>query len=109
MSSNSPYQSLKDIEKRKQQLRKQIARQENKLAQDFDAYQDDVDTVKRMWSSVMGIRNFGKRAGESKVGKLTKKAGEAAGLLGGGSKLSTAVTIAARVLVWAFNRKKKTS
>ena len=104
--SNSPYQSLKDIEKRKQQLRKQIARQEEKLADDFDAYQDDVDTLKRVWGSVMGIRNFGKRARESRVGKLTKAASDATGLLGT-SKLSTALTIASRVLVWAWNRKKK--
>jgi len=108
MSKNkSPFGSLEDIEVRKQQLRRQIAQQEEQLGHDFDAYQEDVDTVKRVWSSVMSIRHFGKKAKDGGVGAISKISETASELVGGGSKLTTAVTIAGKILLWAWRRKKK--
>ena len=104
--SKSRFGNLHDIEVRKQELRRQIALQEEQLGQDFDAYQDDVDTVKRVWSSLVSIRNFGRKAkngGSSAISKIAENASE----LVGGSKLSTAVTVAGKILLWAWRRKNK--
>ena len=100
------FRNLNDIEVRKRELRKQIAKQEAKLGKDFEAYSEDVDTLKRVWSSVVGIRNFGKRAAESGIGQVTRIAGEATGLLGK-SKWSTAIVLASNIASWLWNRKRK--
>ena len=105
--SNSRFGSLQDIEVRKQELRQQIALQEERLGEDFDAYQEDVDTVKRMWGSVMSIRHFGKKAKDGGAGAISKISETASGLVGNGSKLSTVVTVAGKILLWAWRRKKK--
>ena len=105
--SKSRYANLRDIEVRKKELRRQIAQQEELLSQDFDAYQEDVDTVKRVWGSLVSIRNFGKKAKDGGTGAISKITETASGLVGGGSKLSTAVTVASRILLWAWQRKKK--
>lgn len=105
--SKTRFENLRDIEARKQELRRQIARQEEQLGQDFDAYQEDVDTVKRVWGSLVSIRNFGKKAKEGGGSAIAKIADSASGLVGGGSKASTAVAVAGRILLWMWRRKKK--
>ena len=58
-SSKAPINSLEDIARRKQQLRAKIEVQERRLSKDLDAYQDDVDTFKKVWDGLKGIRHFG--------------------------------------------------
>lgn len=61
MSSKAPINDLQDIAKRKQQLRAKIEVQERKLSKDLDAYQDDVETFKKVWSGLKGVRHFGQK------------------------------------------------
>ncbi len=100
------FENLRDIEDRKKELRRQIAMQEELLGHDFDAYQEDVDTVKRVWGALVSVRNFGKKAKDGGVGAISKISETASGLVGGGSKLSTAVAVAGKILLWMWRRKK---
>jgi len=107
--SKSPYENLKQIEARKQQLRKQINRQEEKLGQDFDLYKDDVDTLKKFWSGVKGVRRFGQNFSLSGVSKAVKGVralpiGKASGEAGGKSGWLTAFALGAEVVGWLVKR-----
>lgn len=100
---SSPYQNLEEIALRKAQLRKQIAKQEKRLNRDFDAYQDDVDTLKRVWNRVVSIATFRKRnvpdnvsSGLSKISALSNKPG-----------LVTALSVGAKVVGWLWKWKRK--
>lgn len=97
--SKAPFNSLEEIAFRKEQLRRQISRQEEVLAHDFDAYQEDVDTLKQIWSKVVGIRNLRKSkvvSGLSNVTKLTEKPG-----------VSTAISLGTMLVKWLWNKRRK--
>ena len=70
--SKSPYGNLRQVRARKQQLRLQIARQEEILGQDYELYQDDVDALKSLWTGVTGIFRFGKNVKSSGISKVSQ-------------------------------------
>lgn len=98
--TKAPFNDLEEIAERKRELRKQIDRQEEVLAKDFDAYQEDVDTLKHLWQRVVSVRNIRKKANVE---------GIASGLssLTGKSGVATAVTIGAKVVSWLWKRKRR--
>jgi len=110
--SKSPYENLKQIEARKQQLRKQIERQEEKLGKDFDLYQDDVETLKKFWSGVKGVRHFGQNFSLSGVSNAVQTVralpiGKNAKKSGGKSGWLSAFALGAEVVGWFVKRRKK--
>lgn len=113
MSKKAPFNDLQDIAKRKQQLRAKIEVQERKLSKDFDAYQDDVETFKKVWSGLKGVRHFGQNFSLSGITQaiqtvralpIGKKTVATAGK---GSRLLTAFTLGAEVVNWIVQRRKK--
>ena len=64
-SATAPFNSLEEIAARKAVLKSQIKQQEEVLYQDLEAYRDDIDTLKQMWSQVVGLRKK-----ENKVSKI---------------------------------------
>ena len=72
MSSKAPINDLNEIAKRKQELRAKIEVQERRLSKDLDAYQDDIDTLKKTWNGFKSVRNFGKNLGSSNVGQVLR-------------------------------------
>ncbi len=113
MSKKAPINDLQEIAKRKQQLRAKIEVQERKLSKDLDAYQDDVETFKKVWSGLKGVRHFGQNFSLSNItqavqtvrslplGKKTAKT------VGKGSRLLTAFTLGAEVVNWIVQRRKR--
>ena len=109
--SKSPYENLQQIEARKQQLRKQIERQEEKLGRDFDLYQDDVETLKKFWSGVKGVRRFGQNISLSGVSQAVQTVralpiGKAAKRTGSKSGLLAAFALGAEVVGWFVKRRR---
>ncbi len=112
MSNKAPINNMEDIARRKQELRAKIEVQERKLSKDLDAYQDDVETLKKFWSGVKGVRHFGQNFSLSgisnavqamralPIGKAAKKTTGKAGWL-------TAITIGAEVVNWFVQRRKR--
>ena len=113
MSSKAPINVLQDIAKRKQQLRAKIEVQERKLSKDLDAYQDDVETFKKVWSGLKGVRHFGQKINFSSIAQAvqTVKAlpigKKSATTVGKGSALLTAFSLDAEVVNWIVQRRKK--
>ena len=113
MSSKAPINDLQDIAKRKQQLRAKIEVQERKLSKDLDAYQDDVETFKKVWSGLKGVRHFGQKINFSSIAQAvqTVKAlpigKKSATTVGKGSALLTAFSLGAEVVNWIVQRRKK--
>jgi len=105
--SRTRFESLKDIEIRKQELRRQIAHQEESLSHDLDAYQEDVNTMKRLWGYMVSVHKMGGKVRKEGLGSITRLASEAASPISNGSKWSTALTVAGRILIWVWNRKKR--
>lgn len=101
----APFSTLEEIASRKAQLRKEINAQEKKLSRDFDAYQDDIDTLKTLWARVTSIRNISQRANISNIGKRTK-IGDIASVISKPS-LGTVLTVGIKVAQWLWKRKKK--
>ncbi|MBO6081239.1 MAG: hypothetical protein J6P54_09790 [Bacteroidales bacterium] len=110
-SKKAPINDLQEIAKRKQQLRAKIEVQERKLSKDLDAYQDDVETLKKTWNGLKNIRNFGQNFSLSgisnavqtvralPIGKAAKKTGKPGWL--------AAFTIGAEVVNWIVQRRKR--
>lgn len=98
--SKAPFNSLEEIAARKQQLRRQIDKQEKVLSKDFDAYQDDVDTLKHLWQRMVSVRNIRRKANVD---------GIASGIssLTGKPSVATALTIGAKVAAWLWKRKRR--
>ncbi len=93
----APFNNLDEIAARKQQLRRKISAQERRLSKDFDAYQEDVDTAKRLWHGLVSIRKVRPKNVLSGITSVTNKS----------SRLTTAFTIGAKVVQWLWNRKKR--
>lgn len=55
-NATAPFNSLEEIAARKAVLKSQIKQQEEILYQDFEAYRDDIDTLKQIWKQIVGIR-----------------------------------------------------
>lgn len=102
-NSNAPFQSLEDIAVRKAQLRKQIKRQEKALSEDFKAYEDDVDMLKRGWTRLMNVNKLRKNMASKNISK--KLSGLSA--LSNKSGWVTAATVGVKVLQWLWKRKSK--
>lgn len=113
MSNKAPINSLEEIAARKQQLRAKIEVQERKLSKDLDEYQDDVETFKKVWSGIKGVRHIGQNISASGIAQAVqtvralpigknkvKPAGKA-------SRLLTAFTLGAEVVGWIVNRRKR--
>lgn len=117
MSSKAPINSLEDIARRKQQLRAKIEVQERRLSKDLDAYQDDVDTFKKFWSGIKGVRHFGQNfsisgisnavqavralpIGKNKTGVFSKGKGKVGGVI-------TAFSIGYELVNWIVQRRKQ--
>jgi len=105
--AKAPINDLNEIAKRKQQLRAKIEMQERKLSQDLDAYQDDIDTFKKTWNSLKGIKRVGENISISGISQAVKalpigrpKA------TGNKSRLLTAFTLGAEVVSWIIQRRK---
>lgn len=94
---SSPYNNLQEIEARKKVLRKQIKMQESRLKTDVEAYSEDINTLKGMWTNVMKVRSWKEKSGVSKV----------TGLFSENPKLTTAITVGGKILSWFINRKRK--
>ncbi len=97
MRKSAPFNNLDEISLRKEQLKKDIHAQENVLANDFDAYQEDVDTFKKIWNSAVGIRRFTQNGIVSNISKLASNH----------STLSTFLTIGTKVFQFLWNRRKR--
>ncbi|MBO4381446.1 MAG: hypothetical protein J5799_00745 [Bacteroidales bacterium] len=93
----APFHNLEEIAARKQQLRRKISTQERRLSKDFDAYQEDVDTAKRLWHGIVGIRKVRPRNMLEGISRVSNKS----------SRLTTAFTIGAKVVKWLWDRKKR--
>jgi head-tail adaptor len=113
MSNKAPINSLEEIAARKQQLRAKIELQERKLSKDLDEYQDDVETFKKVWSGIKGVRHIGQNFSASGIAQAVqtvrslpigknkvKPAGKA-------SRLLTAFTLGAEVVSWIIHRRKQ--
>lgn len=112
MSNKAPLNDLQDIAARKQQLRAKIERQERKLSKDLDAYQDDVETLKKTWNGFKNIRNFGQNFSVSGISNAVQAVralpiGKAAKTVSGKSGWLTAFTIGAEVVNWIVQRRKR--
>jgi hypothetical protein len=109
--SRAPFNDLQEIAKRKQQLKAKIELLERKLSKDLDAYQDDIETLKKTWNGVKSVRNFGQNFSLSgisnavqtvralPIGKAAKKTGKPGWL--------AAFTIGAEVVNWFVQRRKR--
>lgn len=111
-SKKAPINNLDDITRRKQQLRAKIEVQERKLSKDLDAYQDDVETFKKFWSGVKGVRHFGQNFSISGISNAVQVVralpiGKAAKKTAGKSGWLTAITIGAEVVSWIVQRRKR--
>ncbi len=107
----APYNNLEEIAYRKLQLREQITRQERKLAQDIDAYQEDIETYKKLWSGIKGVRQFGHNFSSSGITQAVRTVstlplGKRA-KSGGKSRWFTAFTLGAEVANWIIQRRRK--
>ena len=112
MSSKAPINNLDDIARRKQQLRARIEVQERKLSKDLDAYQDDVETFKKFWSGIKGVRHFGQNFNISGISNAVQAVralpiGKAAKKASGKSGWLTAITVGAEVVNWIVQRRKR--
>ncbi len=110
MASNKSAQigSLEDIAARKRQLQAKIELQERKLSRDLDAYQDDIDTFKKVWNGMKSVRNAGEVFSFSSIANVARvlPIGKSRSV-GGGSKLLTAVTLGAELVSWIIKRRKE--
>lgn len=95
-SKRAPFNNLEEIAARKAVLRQEIALQENRLRKDFDAYQDDVDTLKNIWGRVTSIRDFRKRTKINEIASVVKK-----------PSWGAALSIGLKVAQWLWKRKRK--
>jgi len=109
--STAPYNSLKEIEYRKQQLRDQIKRQERILAKDVDEYEDDIETFKNVWQKVKGVRHLGKNINSSGIMQTVRAVGSLP--LGGNSRKGggrpgwiTAFTLGSELASWLIQRRR---
>lgn len=112
MNRKAPINNLEDIARRKQQLRAKIEVQERKLSKDLDAYQDDVDTFKKFWSGVKGVRHFGQNFSISGISNAVQAVralpiGKTAKKTAGKSGWLTAITIGAEVVNWIVQRRRR--
>ena len=116
--STAPYNNLKEIEYRKQQIRDQINRQERILMKDMDAYEDDIETFKRLWSKVKGARHLKDNLHVSNIAQAVRTVrslpiGNKTGAkdIGKTSRWMTAFTLGTELANWIIqrrrNRKKK--
>ena len=100
MSKNmnaAPFNNLEEIAIRKQQLRRKIKAQEEVLSADFDDYQEDVEALKNLWNGILGFRRFRQNGIISGISKLSS----------GGSVSSLFLTVAAKVVKFLWNRRKR--
>lgn len=100
------FESLQDIENRKKELRLKIERQEEILVKDFDAYQEDMETLKRLWKTVKGIRKTGCKVRTGGNEALSLIANKLPGTLDV-SKLTSIISTAGSILFWLWERKRK--
>ncbi len=110
----APFMDLQDIAKRKQQLRAEIEVQERKLSKDLDAYQDDIDTFKKVWSGLKGAKNFGQNFFSSGIGQAIQTVrslpvGKSSGIFSKGKwgGWLTAFSVGAEVVNWIVQRRKR--
>ena len=112
MSKRAPINDLQEIARRKQEIKAKIEVQERKLSKDPDEYQDDVETFKKFWSGVKGVRHIGQNFSSSSIGqaiqtvralpigkKVTKTSGKPGWL--------AAISIGAEVANWIIHRRRK--
>ncbi|MCR4964963.1 MAG: hypothetical protein K6A41_04835 [Bacteroidales bacterium] len=113
--STAPYNSLSEIEYRKQQLRDQIKRQEKILAKDMDAYEDDIETFKKVWQKVKGVRHLGKNISASGIAQTVQAVGSLPFIRNNNRSSNkpgwvTAFTLGSQIarwlIQWRRNRKK---
>jgi len=95
--SNAPLNNLEEIAARKRQLRKTIQRQERRLSQDVDAYQDEIESFKSVWHGLVNLRKFRKSGVASGLAQVTNNS----------SRVATAFTIGVKVMQWLMKRRKK--
>ena len=113
MSKNkAPICDLNDIARRKQQLRAKIEVQERRLSKDLDEYQDDVETFKKVWSGLKGVRHFGQNVRGSNLVQAVQTVralpiGKTAKKVGGKSGWLTALTIGTELVSWFVHRRKR--
>lgn len=110
MSNKAPINDLNEIAVRKQQLRARIEVQERRLSKDLDAYQDDIETFKKMWSGLKGVRHFGQNIKGSNIVQAVQTVralpiGKAAKKAGGKSGWLTALTIGTELVSWIVRRR----
>jgi len=112
MSNKAPINDLNEIAMRKQQLRARIEVQERRLSKDLDAYQDDIETFKKMWSGLKGVRHFGQNIKGSNIVQAVQTVralpiGKAAKKAGGKSGWLTALTIGTELVSWIVRRRNR--
>lgn len=112
MSNKAPINDLNEIAVRKQQLRARIEVQERRLSKDLDAYQDDIETFKKMWSGLKGVRHFGQNIKGSNIVQAVQTVralpiGKAAKKAGGKSGWLTALTIGTELVSWIVRRRNR--
>ncbi|MBO7491767.1 MAG: hypothetical protein J6T59_04930 [Bacteroidales bacterium] len=111
--ATAPYNSLKEIEYRKQQLREQISRQERILMKDVDAYEDDIETFKRLWSKVKGARHLKDNLNVSGIAQAVRTVRSipfsgktATKRTGKTSRWMTAFALGTEVVNWIIQRRR---
>lgn len=109
--STAPYNSLQEIAYRRQQLKAQIRRQENILVKDMDAYEDDIETFKRLWSKVKGVRHLRQNISSSGIGQAVQAVrsfpiGKNAAKSGRRPGWLTAFAIGSEVANWILQRRR---
>lgn len=95
--SNAPFNNQEEIAARRRQLQKTIRRQERRLSQDIDAYQDEIESVKSVWHGLANFRRFRKNGLSSGISKVT----------GGSSRITTAFSLGIKAARWLLKRRKK--
>ncbi|MBO4504462.1 MAG: hypothetical protein J5730_06615 [Bacteroidales bacterium] len=92
----APFNNLNEIAARKMQLQRKIAAQERRISKDLDAYQEDVDTAKRLWHGLVNLRKVRPRKMLEGFSSATNKS----------TRITTAITIGTKVVKWLWNRRK---
>ena len=95
--SDAPFNHQEEIAVLRRQLQKTIRRQERRLSQDIDAYQDEIESVKSVWHGLANFRRFRKNGLSSGISKVT----------GGSSRITTAFSLGIKAARWLLKRRKK--
>ncbi len=100
IAQRAPFNNMEEIAVYKQRIRRELQQQEERLVRDMDAYQDDVDTMKGIWSNMVSVGQFAKNINVSHIVSGFNSVRNNVGIY-------NAVRIGFKFIRWLKNRKRK--